>query len=265
LAIERPGEWTWGDWGEHIDMGVLTNCWYYLALKAQKAFAGQLGKQEDVAYITQKMETLANCFDTRFWNGAAYRSPGYKGETDDRAQAMAVVSGLASKDKYPAILSVLRKEYHASPYMEKYVLEALFQMNQPQFALQRMRERYAGMMVYPYTTLFEGWGIGSEGFGGGTINHAWSGGPLTMLSREVCGIEPLSPGFKTFKVEPQMGHLTEVEAVVDTHFGKITVRIKKSGGRLRMQLTVPDGTSAEVVSPKGKRKKVAAGTHSLVL
>ncbi|MDR3140911.1 MAG: glycoside hydrolase [Tannerellaceae bacterium] len=265
LAIERTGEWNWGDWGENIDMGVLTNCWYYLALKAQRAFAGQLGKQEDVAFITQKMKTLANCFDIRFWNGAAYRSPGYKGETDDRAQAMAVVSGLATEDKYPAIINVLRKEYHASPYMEKYVLEALFRMNRPEFALQRMKERYAGMMAYPYTTLFEGWGIGDEGFGGGTINHAWSGGPLTALSRKVCGVEPSSPGFKTFKVEPQMGNLTEVGAVVDTHFGKITVGIKKSGSRLQVQLTVPEGTSAEVVSPEGKRQKVTAGTHSLVL
>jgi hypothetical protein len=263
LAIERSGGWNWGDWGENIDMGVLTNCWYYLALKAQKAFAGQLGKQEDIVCITRKMETIAKCFDTRFWNGTAYRSPGYKGETDDRAQAMAVVSGLAPEEKYPAIVNVLRKEYHASPYMEKYVLEALFRMNQPAFALQRMKERYAKMMTYPYTTLFEGWGIGDDGFGGGTINHAWSGGPLTMLSSKVCGIEPTSPGFKTFKVEPQMGNLTEAEAVVDTHFGKIIVRLKKSGRRLQIQLTVPEGTSAEVISPKGKRQLVAAGTHSL--
>ena len=34
LVIERQGAWSWGDWGEHVDMGVLTNCWYYLALKS---------------------------------------------------------------------------------------------------------------------------------------------------------------------------------------------------------------------------------------
>ena len=90
--------------------------------------------------------------------------------------------------------------------MEKYVLEALFQMNEPAFALERMKQRYAKMMDYPeYTTLFEGWGIGPDGFGGGTINHAWSGGPLTLLSQKVCGIEPTSPGFRSFKVCPQMG------------------------------------------------------------
>jgi hypothetical protein len=85
-----------------------------------------------------------------------------------------------------------------------------------------------------------------------------------MLSSKVCGIEPTSPGFKTFKVEPQMGNLTETETVVDTHFGKITVKLKKSGRRLQIQLTVPEGTSAEVISPKGKRQIVDAGTHSYV-
>ena len=84
--------------------------------------------------ITRMMYSIEKCFNTKFWTGTAYRSPGYHGKDDDRSQAMAVLSGLATKDKYPAILKVLKKEYHASPYMEKYVLEALFQMNAPEVA-----------------------------------------------------------------------------------------------------------------------------------
>lgn len=84
------------------------------ALKAERAFALQLGKDKDADEISQMMRSIERCFDTKFWTGSAYRSPGYKGETDDRSQAMAVVSGLASKDKYPALTKVLKKEYHAS-------------------------------------------------------------------------------------------------------------------------------------------------------
>ena len=208
------------------------------------------------------MHTLEKCFDTKFWTGTAYRSPGYKGETDDRAQAMAVLSGLASKDKYPALLKVFKKEYHASPYMEKYVLEALFEMNEPAFALQRMKERYAKMMGYAdYTTLFEGWGIGAEGFGGGTINHAWSGGPLTLLSQKVCGIAPTAPGFKTFRIQPQMGTLTEASATVSTHYGDIRVKLTKSGRNLTAEIVVPENTSAEFISGKGKIEKLPSGSH----
>lgn len=263
LPIERNGGWSWGDWGENIDMGVLTNCWYYLALKAEKAFALQLGKVGDAEEIGRMMYSIEKCFNTKYWTGAEYRSPGYKGATDDRSQAMAVVSGLASADKYKPLLKVLEKEYHASPYMEKYVLEALFMMDQPEFALNRMKTRYKKMMSYPYSTLFEGWRVGSDGFGGGTINHAWSGGPLTLLSQKVCGIEPTSPGFRIFKIEPKLGSLWEAKAVVPTHYGDIKVNIQRKGKSLSLVVEVPEGTSVEVLLPGKKAIQLQAGIHTL--
>lgn len=263
LVEERNGGWSWGDWGNNVDMGVLTNCWYYLALKAEREFAIMLHKEEDAKQIATIMDTMQKCFNNKFWIGSAYRSPGYRGRTDDRAQAMAVLSGLASEDKYPALIKVFYEEEHASPYMEKYVLEALFVMKQEEFALERMKQRYSYMLSYDYTTLFEGWGIGAEGYGGGTINHAWSGGPLTLLSQKVCGIEPTSPGFKTFKVEPQLGTLTEAKAVVPTHYGNIEVDIHKKGKRLKIKIVVPEGTEATLLFPFLKQKKLQPGEYQI--
>jgi len=262
FAIERAGDWSWGDWGQNVDMGVLTNCWYYLALKAEREFALMLNKTKDAEDIRLMMECIEKAFDGKFWTGTAYRSPGYRGETDDRAQAMAVVSGLASKSKYPALAKVLKKEYHASPYMEKYVLEALCQMGEVAFAIERMKQRYEKMLNYKeYTTLFEGWGIGSEGFGGGTINHAWSGGPLTILSQKICGIEPVSPGFRTFRVAPQLGTLTEASATIASVNGEIKVDVLKKGKKLTIKVLVPDGTTCELVFPNGKIHHLSGGNH----
>uniref|UniRef100_UPI0025CE7359 alpha-L-rhamnosidase C-terminal domain-containing protein n=1 Tax=uncultured Parabacteroides sp. TaxID=512312 RepID=UPI0025CE7359 len=117
----------------------------------------------------------------------------------------------------------------------------------------------------PCTTLFEGWGIGPDGFGGGTTNHAWSGGPLTLLSQKVCGIEPTSPGFRSFKVCPQMGTLTETSATVDTHYGKIQVFLNRKGGKIWMTLSVPAGTTAEIPVSKGKVKRLEAGEYTLTI
>ncbi|MDR2916059.1 MAG: glycoside hydrolase [Tannerella sp.] len=265
LAVERQGDWTWGDWGENVDMGVLTNCWYYLALKAEREFALILGKTQDAEEIQQMMSGIEKSFDLKFWTDTAYRSPGYKGETDDRAQAMAVVSGLASEDKYPVLTEILKKEYHASPYMEKYVLEALFIMNEPDFALERMKQRYRRMLSYEeYTTLFEGWGIGAEGFGGGTINHAWSGGPLTLLSQKVCGVEPTSPGFRTIRVAPQLGFLKEASTTIASVYGEIKVSVSLNNGKMIIRINVPERVSAEVVFPEGEPVTVGSGNHVLV-
>lgn len=263
FPVPRPGDWNWGDWGTDVDLEVLTTCWYYLALKAEKEFALYLHKQYDANRINEQMQRISKAFDNRYWTGTAYRSKSYKGETDDRSQAMAVVSGLAPASKYKALLKVLKKEYHASPYMEKYVMEALFMMGEPDFALQRMRSRYTKMMSYPYTTLFEGWGIGAEGFGGGTINHAWSGGPLTILSQKLCGIEPLEPAFRRFRVAPQLGMLSEASAVVPTLYGDIKVDIKKQNHMMGMHILVPRGTTAVVVLPGGKEKVLPPGSYIL--
>lgn len=263
MPVVRPGDWNWGDWGTDVDMEVLTTCWYYLALKAEKEFALHLRKLYDANQIGEMMKRISAAFDARYWNGKAYRSKLHNGETDDRAQAMAVVSGLAPAGRYKALLKVFKKEYHASPYMEKYVMEALFMMGEPEFALKRMRDRYAKMMSYPYTTLFEGWGIGAEGFGGGTINHAWSGGPLTILSQKLCGIEPLAPGFKQFRVAPQLGSLNKASAVVPTLYGDIRVDIRQQDHKLGIQVVVPQGTTAVVALPGSKEKVLSPGTHIL--
>ncbi len=266
LLNVRPGDWNWGDWGDDIDLEVLTNCWYYLALKSQKEFARILGKKKDVEMLEAFMKRISDSFDARYWTGTAYRDPDYTKQTDDRAQAMAIVSGLATPDKYPALFETLKKEYHASPYMEKYVLEALFKMGHADFAIERMKSRYAKMLKYDYTTLFEGWGIGSEGFGGGTINHAWSGGPLTILSQKLCGIEPTAPAFKTFEVKPQMGSLKTASASLETHYGMIRVSINRKSVKSHvasLTIEVPEGTAATVTASNGKPKTVGAGKYSL--
>lgn len=212
------------------------------------------------------MKRISDSFDAQYWTGSAYRDPDYKKQTDDRAQAMAIVSGLASPDKYPALFETLKKEHHASPYMEKYVLEALFQMGHADFAIERMKSRYAKMLAYDYTTLFEGWGIGSEGFGGGTVNHAWSGGPLTILSQKLCGIEPTAPGFKAFEVKPRMATLKTASASVETHYGMIRVQLSRrsaKSGVASLTVEVPEGTTATVTASNGRPRTLAAGTYSL--
>lgn len=119
----------------------------------------------------------------RCWDGNAFRHPEYHGSTDDRVQALAVLSGIADESYYGKLSEIFRTQFHASPYMEKYVMEALFRMGCGHYAIERTARRFADMVDDPgSTTLFEGWGIGEKGYGGGTTNHAWSGGALTPSS-----------------------------------------------------------------------------------
>ena len=143
------------------DKDGMSNSWYYLALKGELEFARILNKTDDIQLIEGMMSRMKTAFNKRFWTGKEYRSPNYKGETDDRGQALAVLAGFAIPEQYPLVLEVLKKERHASPYMEKYVGEALFVMGYPKVALQRTRERFADMVNYPdCTTLWEAGHLG---------------------------------------------------------------------------------------------------------
>jgi len=247
----REAAWNWGDWGTNIDKKGLYNAWYYLALKGAKNMADLLHKETDVLEIERKMLHLKNAFNTNFWNGKAYRHPDYKEDTDDRLQALAVVSGLADKDKYPAIFDVLKTQEYASPYMEKYVSEALFLMGYGKYGLERMKKRFAEMVndTY-YTTLYEGWGKGRNGFGGGSTNHAWSGGGVTILAQYVCGVAPVEPGFMTFSVLPQPAGLKHAKLIMTSVKGNIEVEFTDIKNFFTLNIKSPENTHVIAGVPK---------------
>ena len=88
---------------------------------------------------------------------------------------------------------------------------------------------------------------------------------MTLLSQKVCGIVPTSPGFRSFKVAPQLGNLSSASAKVDTHYGLISVNLQKKGSTIAVNLTVPEGTTAEATLSKGKIRTFAAGNYTFVI
>ncbi|MEN8203007.1 MAG: alpha-L-rhamnosidase C-terminal domain-containing protein [Bacteroidota bacterium] len=263
---EREGDWNWGDWGYEIDRPLLHNAWYYLALKGYMHMSELIGEEAEASRTKEEMKSFRMAFNNGFWDGNGYRTTGYEGKYDDRAQALAVVSGLADEEKYEELIKIFESSFLASPYMEKYVLEALFVMGEPEAGLERMKKRYYRMVeVSPYTTLYEVFGPphqeGNTSFEDqGSNNHAWSGGGLTILSRYVCGLAPLEPAWKSFSVRPQLGSLEYAETGNETVAGKVSASIKKEGSTLILVIQVPSGTEALVSVPLQYRSVDVNGT-----
>ncbi|MCU0795793.1 MAG: hypothetical protein MUF31_07630 [Akkermansiaceae bacterium] len=247
LIVHRSGEngWDWADWGNNVDIRVLDQAWFCLALQGAANMAEVLGKTADARAMRAKRDSVIAATNSKFWNGGAYRDPSYTGATDDRAQGMAVVAGIAGRDKFPAIRKVLSETHHASPYIEKYILEALFLMNAPEDALLRLQKRYKEMVESETTTL---WELFSRD---GTLNHAWTGGPLTLLHEFVAGVAPTSAAYASYRVMPTLGSLKQVDVGFDTVKGRIDVKIAKLDGSFLLDLDSPVGAEATVCIPVG--------------
>ena len=247
LVNHRAGDWDWEDWGSNIDARLLDSCWYYLALDTAAKLADLSGNPGDVAGWQSRRDSIKANFDRVLWNTSRneYRSPGYNGDTDDRGNALAVVAGLAPAARHRAITEVLRTHLNASPYMEFYVLEALYLMGAAGVAEERMRNRFAAQVADPAChTLWEVWEKAA-----GTDNHAWNGGPLYALSAYAAGVRPTEPGWTTYEIVPQTGTLTKIDTVVPTVKGDVRFALTRDGGQATLTLTSPSGTAARVGVP----------------
>lgn len=218
--VYRDGTFMWVDWGDGADAEVLQNCWYYYALSSTQKLAKALGISSDEAFFTERIQKVAAGF-AKFKKQGGYSSgTAY----DDRANAMAVVSGLADEDMYDEILNVLTTTYGASPYMEKFVEEALCLMGEYEACLTRMLTRYQPMIDDKDSTLWELWEKDA-----GTINHGWTGGSLTVLSKYFGGISPESAGYESYSVR-----LTDVFSSLSmdvvTPEGTLSYSIKRAEG-----------------------------------
>lgn len=249
LVKHRKGGWTWLDWGNQIDSALIYNTWYYMALKGASKMAGLENDESYKKACLAKMEKVKTAFNREFWDGQGYRSENYKTNYDDRGNGLAIVAGLAETDKWPGITKVLQENFNASPYTEKYILEALFKMNRDDLAQERMKTRYRKMVNSELTTLWEGWGIGVEGYGGGTYNHGWSGGPLTLMMQHMAGISPLKPGWDAYQIKPQMGTLNTINCTVPTPHGKIEVVMNKTNESFELNLTAPPNIPGSILIP----------------
>lgn len=246
LTAFRKGGWSWGDWGENIDIRLLLAAWHYLALESAANMAALIGHDSDIDGYRKLQSSIKEAYN-RCWNGKEYRHPSYTGETDDRVNAMAIITGIADASMHDALFEHFKMHEHASPYMEKYVLEALVKTGHGDYALERFKKRFGPMIDDPvYTSLFESWEVG--GYGGGSTNHAWSGGMLTVIAENICGVRPLVPGWKKFEVCPDPV-IPECDILIPSVAGKIRSAFKDTAEGFILNLSVPEGTEAAVKLP----------------
>lgn len=243
LVVHRSGSWDWPDWGSKADMIAIENAWVYYALSSVEKMADILGKQADIGFISEMKEAIKTGYAELFTENG-FRSDDVR-KPDDRANALAVLSGLADKEQYATIKEVLTTTQNSSPYMEYYVLEALCKMGEYEAARDRIRDRYSDMVNEDYSTLWEFWDSWR-----GTKNHAWSGGPLVIMSKYFAGITPLETGYEKVKIEPQYSLSDSLSCTVPSVRGLITLEYKKADGKYTVDLTIPEGIKAVLYIPE---------------
>lgn len=238
--------WNWFDWGQKdtIDQALILNALYYMALKSAHQMAAEIGEDGDLAWYQTRIEGLEKGFNDTYWKQGFYSSNPKKFQ-DDRANALAILSGLAAPDRHSSIVEkVLIPNHFSSPHFEWMVEEAMCVAGHHGDSLARMKTRYQSQVDRKgMTTLYEKFPKG------GTYNHAWNA-PNTILAKHIVGVSPTQPGWSEFQILPNMESFSHLAQTIPSVKGDIALELKKDDGTFSLALTSPKDTAAIVGIPK---------------
>ena len=225
LLVPRSGNWRWFDHLWNVDEDVLENCLYVSACKYALEMAEICGNHEFDSFLQERIDTISANVEKYFWKNDHYASGNF---VDDRANAIAMLSGICPEERYPAIRKVLLTVFNSTPYMERFVLKALCDMGYIKDAYNRMMSRYYNLAVNENSTLWE------DFFILGTRNHAWTGCPLEIAFKYILGFKT-EDGFNSYTINPVDGIFGEIECSFNIAGENVELHLKDEDGKMTLQ------------------------------
>ncbi|MGY5355626.1 alpha-L-rhamnosidase-related protein [Wenyingzhuangia sp. IMCC45467] len=146
-----------------------------------------------------------------------------------------------------------------TPYMRFYELEALCAMGEQEFVLDEIRDYWGGMLKEGATSFWEKYDPKQQGkehltmYGrpyGKSLCHAWGASPIYLFGKYYLGVQPISAGYETYTIEPNLGGLKWMEGKVPTPKGNIELRISTK----EMNIKTVSGEGTLIIHSKSKPK-----------
>ncbi|MHC5797886.1 family 78 glycoside hydrolase catalytic domain [Lacisediminihabitans sp. FW035] len=93
-----------------------------------------------------------------------------------------------------------------------------------------------------------------------SFNHFAFGAVADWMHREVAGIRPIDPGYRTIGFRPNPGGgITSAHASLETPYGPAAIDWRVENGLMSVQVVVPTGARAIVQLPDGARHDIGPG------
>jgi len=253
-----------------IGQGYLT-AFYYHGLDMAARVAALTGDTARVEKYNRLRAEIAGAFNRELWvpdkglyrDGRPFQTsvkPGRRLPADKDIETfsphvnlLAVLYDLAPKDKQAAIVEkvLAEKPMNTQPWFMHWVFQAVDHAGLfDQYGTPQMRR----WEIVPETQSFR------EMWNSGDLSHGWCSTPMVQMSQRVLGVEPTSPGFKMMAIRPHICDLIWAKGKVPTPHGYVEISWNWSDDKISLDVTIPDGTEAELILPT-KAEHIAAGHH----
>lgn len=152
-----------------------------------------------------------------------------------------------------------------TPYMRFYELEALCAMGEQDYVLKEMKAYWGGMLALGATSFWEEYNPNKKGtehlamYGrkfGKSLCHAWGASPVYLLGKYYLGVSPVTAGYETYKVQPQLGGLQFIKGKVPTPKGDIELYCNTKQINIKAAAGIGTLTIKSSIKPSGKNVAV---------
>lgn len=265
--MRAPNGWNFVDWAigwdkngipHEAEFGIssILNWHFVLALKMASQLENWVGEKELAARDARLSANLSNQLILSFWNEReGLFSDDLSGKFySEHAQCLAVLSGYLDCSIQKRLVESLRAKQNirrVTIYFMHYLFEAY---------------KYLGCMDLAFEKLTLWFDMANNGLKtfperpepSRSDCHGWSAHILYHLFASVLGVRPVSMGFDTVDIQPYLGSLTRVDAVLVHPRGQIKVAFCKKNGALESSISLPDGTTG-VIKYAGQQKIIGHG------
>ncbi len=271
--------WQFYDWAQGL-MGLECkdmrfdaplNLFFCLALEASARLALACGEKTNARKYQQHACELRRAFHDRFWDPSRGAYVTYRGSkavdhVAELTQSLAILAGACPNEVSDQIrrrLAIANNGWVATTLSQSlYKFQAL--LTDPDRygkTVQDTMEQYWSEMVYAgatsfWETLRGGWDFDRAG----SLCHGWSAIPIYFYGAFQLGIEPIEPGFQTFKVNPVRSMITQVSGKIPTPAGPIEVHWEWFRDQLYGQVNHPAMLKAELAR-LGPKDQVVIRTY----
>lgn len=267
-----PGDWIFIDWADKLSKDgevSFEQLLYARSLETMALCAKLANDTNGAAQYDQQAKALKAKIFELYWNQqkrALVHSRIDDKQTDNVTryanmfgiffdyfspeQKLAVKENVLLNDKVAKI---------TTPYMRFYELEALCAMGEQPYVLKEMKNYWGGMLKLGATSFWEEYNPDKKGtehlemYGrpfGKSLCHAWGASPIYLLGKYYLGVQPVTAGYKTYTIEPNLGGLAWMEGKVPTANGDISVYCSKK------EIRVSSATGTGKLRFKSKSKPV---------
>lgn len=236
------------------DYNTVVNAFHYRTLVLMEKIAGVVDNKEDQRFFNQRAKAHKAKFLATFFN----KDKGIfkDGESTDHSSLHANMFPMAfnmvpEKDIATVAEFIKSRGMACSVYGSQYLLEALYNAGEADYALQLMtsddKRSWLNMIRVGSSMTTEAW---DESFKPNlTWNHAWGSAPANITARKLMGIEPLEPSFSKFRICPQPGKLAKADIKVPCIRGAIKCDLINNENEWQMNVSIPGNTKAEIWIP----------------